>query len=311
MLSASWLEKFKQENTLPVAKSRKGSGGRKGVRSNSNSPTRINTDSANESTVHSPTGRSTVSPNCFGSPLSPTHSHEGMKQEGTDEVPELAGGCQHGYSTSATALDTTSYSVGMTSPTSTLVSDSPFTPTSQHRLPTAGPNMNRPRSQTFPLVPIDPSLLSADDSQCAKTDQQMGVTILESPLEMDDHESHMAIKGTDPIKMIKRNRSDPDINTESMQPPPSISKSSTVSPISAPSSPTQDEARRALEVIMDYFQSQPTGLAALEYVTIGKLMERLELTKNQHGPLLGGLTRIDEHDDVPRVSKKRSIQNIA
>jgi hypothetical protein len=61
---------------------------------------------------------------------------------------------------------------------------------------------------------------------------------------------------------------------------------------------------------MNYFQHQPAGLAAQEYVTIGKLMERLELAKNHQGPLLGGLSRIDEHDDVPRVTKKRSIQNI-
>ncbi|GLI78118.1 hypothetical protein PoHVEF18_006418 [Penicillium ochrochloron] len=310
VLTASWLEKFKQKNSLLGAKSRKGSGDRKGVRSNSNSPTRINTDSANESTIHSPTGRSPISPNGFGSPISPTGSHEGMKQEGADELPELTGGCQHGYSKNTTALDTTSCSVGMTSPTSTLVSDSPFTPTSQHRLPTSGPNMNRPRSQTFPLVPIDPSLLTADDSQCGKSEHHMGVTILESPLEMDEHESHFAIKRTDPSKMIKRNRSNPEIKTESMQPPPTVSKSSTVSPISAPGSPTQDEARRALELVMNYFQHQPAGLAAQEYVTIGKLMERLELAKNHQGPLLGGLSRIDEHDDVPRVTKKRSIQNI-
>lgn len=307
VLTASWLEKFKQKNSLLGAKSRRGSGG-KGVRSNSNSPTRINTDSANESTVHSPTGRSPVSPNGFGSLLSPTHSQEGMKQEG-DELPELAGGCQH-YTKGTTALDTTSYSVGMTSPTSTLVSDSPFTPTSQHRLPTSGPNINRPRSQTFPLVPIDPSLLSADDSQCTKVEQQMGVTILESPLEMDDHESHIAIKGTDPSKMIKRNRSNPEIKTESMQPPPTVSKSNTVSPINAPGSPTQDEARRALELVMNYFQHQPAGLAAQEYVTIGKLMERLELAKSHQGPRLVGLSRIDEHDDIPRVTKKRSIHNL-
>jgi hypothetical protein len=128
---------------------------------------------------------------------------------------------------------------------------------------------------------------------------------------MDDHESHhIAIKGADPNKMIKRNRSNPEIKTESMQPPPTVSKSSTVSPINAPGSPTQDEARRALELVMNYFQHQPAGLAAQEYVTIGKLMERLELAKSHQGPRLVGLTRIDEHDDVPRVTKKRSIHNM-
>ncbi|KAJ5157272.1 uncharacterized protein N7482_008372 [Penicillium canariense] len=317
VLTSSWLEKFKQKNSsLLGAKPRKGSSDRNGERSESDSPTRTNTDSANESIMHSPSGRSPVSPaNGFGSPRSPARSQEGVKREPVDELPELTGGYQHGHSKSTTSLDTSS-SVGMTSPTSTLVSDSPFTPTSQQRLPTSGVNTNRPRSQTFPLVPIDPSLLSADESQCTKQEQQeqqehqYGVTILQSPLEMGEDESRVAIKGTDPSKMIKRNRSNPEIKTKSMQPPPAVSKSSTISPISAPSSPTQDEARRALELVMNYFQHQPAGLAAQEYVTIGKLMERLELAKSQQSTLLGGLTRIDEHDDVPRVNKKRSIRNI-
>lgn len=316
VLTASWLEKFKQKNSLLGAKSRKGSlDARNGIRSGSNSPSRIHSDSAGESSVHSPSGPSPSSPtNGFGSPLSPAKSQEGIKKE-FEGLPELADGYQRGHSKSTTSLDTTS-SAGMTSPTSTLVSDSPFTPTSQSRLPSSGNHTHRPRSQTFPLVPIDPNLLLADasmDSQCTKADshQPISVDILESPLEMGDEEpqSRTAVKGSGPTNVIKRNRSNPEIKTKSMQPPPSVSKSTTVSPINAPGSPTQDEARRALELVMNYFQQQPSGLAAQEYVTIGKLMERLELAKSHHA-LLGGLARIDEHDDVPRVSKKRSIHNL-
>lgn len=58
--------------------------------------------------------------------------------------------------------------------------------------------------------------------------------------------------------------------------PPASSKPSTVSTVNDSESPTQDEARRALELVVNYFQLQPAGLAAQEYVTIGKLMERLE-----------------------------------
>lgn len=111
---------------------------------------------------------------------------------------------------------------------------------------------------------------------------------------------------------IKRNRSNPEIRAKTIY-PPLYSKSTTVSPISSPGSPTQDEARKALELVMSYFEHQPSGLGAQEYVTIGKLMERLELAKAQPPTTLpGGLTRIDEHDDVlhqPRLTKKRSIQN--
>ncbi|KAJ5586980.1 uncharacterized protein N7459_002745 [Penicillium hispanicum] len=311
VLTSSWLEKFKAKNSLLGAKGRKGSLG--GMRSGSNSPIRINTDSAGESAVQSPSGHSPSSPT-FGSPLSPTQSAGSVKKEPNDALPELAGGYQHGHSKSTTSLDTTS-STGMVSPTSTLVSDSPFTPTSQSRLPSSGGTTNRPRSQTFPL--IDPTLTTADDSMdssCTKSDPQqpLSVAMLESPLEMGDEESHArtTVKGANPTNVIKRNRSNPEIKTKSMQPPPAVSKSTTVSPISAPGSPTQDEARRALELVMNYFQHQPAGLAAQEYVTIGKLMERLELVKSQQHTVLGGLTRIDEHDDVPRMSKKRSIHNL-
>jgi hypothetical protein len=309
VLTAAWLERFKQKNNLMGATSRRGSLDAR--RSGSNSPTRINTNFSGA--TNSPKAHSPISPtNVFGSPISPGQSPDRVKRE-YDTVPELSGGYLHGHSKSTTSLDTSSS--GMISPSSTLVSDSPFTPTSQSRLPYSGSNNsnnNRPRSSTFPL-PIDPTLITADHSidRDSKTDPRKAgpVAILESPLEFDDEQSQ-AFKGKDPRKLIKRNRSNPEITTKSMQPPPVVSKSATVSPISAPGSPTQDEARQALELVMNYFQHQPSGLAAQEYVTIGKLMERLELAKSQGYNFLGGLPRIDEHDDGPRVTKKRSIHNL-
>ncbi|KAJ6187605.1 hypothetical protein N7519_002513 [Penicillium mononematosum] len=284
--TAAWLEKFKHKNNLLGAK--------------------LNTDFG--SALQSPTGPSPTSPiDGFGSPLSPT-SQEGIKRD-MAELPDLTGGYQHGYSKSTTSLDTSS--AGMVSPTSTLVSDSPFTPTSQSRLPAANSN-NRPRSQTFPSVPIDPTLLSADQAtgphpQKRELQESLSVSTLQSPLEMDDPKPAMC--PVHQTNVIKRNRSNPEITTKSMPPP---SKSTTISPISSPGSPTQDEARRALELVINYFDHQPSGLAAQEYMTIGKLMERLELAKSQAGFLLGGLPRIDEHEDVPipRVTKKRSIHNL-
>lgn len=304
VLTASWLEKFKQKNNLLGAKIRKGSsGGRRGVRSGSDSPSRINIDSGGESTGHSPGGPSPrSSTNELGSPLSPTQNQEGTKTDGADGLPEF------GHSKSTTLPDTTS-------PTSTLASDSPFTPTSQSRLPFSGTNTNRPRSQTFHSVPIDPSLLTASelmDIGCKnESHQPSSIGILESPLEM---EGDVSVKGINPARILKRNRSDPEIKTNAMQPPSSDAKSSGVSPISensAPGSPTQDEARRALELVMNYFQQQPSGLPAQEYITIGKLMQRLELAKGHQNALLGTLPSIVEHDDAPRVSKKRSIRNFA
>ncbi|EKV07516.1 DNA binding HTH domain, Psq-type [Penicillium digitatum] len=301
--TTAWLEKFKHKNHLLGAKVRRGS---TDIRSGSNSPTYLNTDFG--FALQSPTGPSPTSPiDGFGSPLSPTS--QGIKRDLT-ELPDLTGGYQHEYSKSITSIDTSS--MGMVSPTSTLVSDSPFTPTSQSRLPAANSNTNRPRSQTAPLVSINLSLLSADEitdphRQKRELQQSLSVSTLQSPLEMDN--SKVALFPIHQTNVIKRNRSIPEITTNSMPPP---SKSSIISPISSPGSPTQDDARRALEIVINYLDQQPAGLAAQEYLTIGKLIERLEIAKSQAGVLLGGLPRIDEHEDapIPRVKKKSSIHNL-
>lgn len=300
--TAAWLEKFKQRNGLLGAKARKGSLDAR--RSGSNSPTHIITNSANGSTVQSPSRRSSTSPrNGLGSPISPTQSDGGSKRD----IPELAGGYQLIHAKSSVSLD--NGSTGMVSPTSTLVSESPFTPTSQTRVLSSGSNSSRPRSQTFPLVPVDPTLITADDSMEHQSDSH-NMAILESPLEFGDEESSVVIKGNDPRKHIKRNRSNPEIKSKTMQPPPSVSKSNVGSPDLTPGSPTQDEARRALELVIKYFELQPTSLAAQEYMTMGKLMERLDLAKTQHA-MAAMLPRIDEHDDVPRSSRKRSIHSLS
>jgi hypothetical protein len=133
-------------------------------------------------------------------------------------------------------------------------------------------------------------------------------TLQESPL-ADDYDPKAIPSLDTSLGTIKRNRSNPEIKAKSIY-PPLFPKSTTVSPVSSPGSPTQDEARRALELVMNYFEHQPTGLGAQEYVTIGKLMERLELAKSQQATLPGGLTRIDEHEDGPHLHKKRSIRSL-
>jgi len=87
----------------------------------------------------------------------------------------------------------------------------------------------------------------------------------------------------------------------SMPPPPTP----TASPQSPPGSPSQDDARRALELVMTFFQHQPSGLVdPQEYITMGKLMEKLKL--QQGGGLPGGLHQIPEHE----MSRKRSIHSL-
>ncbi|KAF7163942.1 hypothetical protein CNMCM5623_008603 [Aspergillus felis] len=312
VLTQSWLEKFKLKNNLMGAKSRKSSF----AKSDSESPTRLTIDSALASAVQSPTVLSPTSPTGFASPspLSPIMSPEHMRKELAKSLDELAEEYQHKHAKSTTSLDTTcSLSASVTSPTSTLVSDSPFTPVSQSRGSLADGQSNRPRSQTLPTGTTEPALMSTEESSDhslskAALQQSLSITTLEAPLE-DEHTSKKGPGLDTSSNTIKRNRSNPEIKAKSMY-PPTFSKSTTVSPISSPGSPTQDEARRALELVVSYFEHQPTGLGAQEFVTIGKLMERLELARAQQTALPGGLARIDELEDVPQLNKKRSIHNL-
>lgn len=90
-----------------------------------------------------------------------------------------------------------------------------------------------------------------------------------------------------------------------MQPPPlpaitPVTTTQQVSPISpgssSASSPTQEDARRALELVMSFFQQQPSGFVEpQEYVTIGKLMEKLKLQRGGES-LPGGMHRIPEQE---------------
>jgi hypothetical protein len=74
------------------------------------------------------------------------------------------------------------------------------------------------------------------------------------------------------------------------------------SPVSSLGSPTQDDARRALDLVWSYFRNQPVGILEPGVcATIGKLMAQLS-----HNP---DRTPIDRSLS-PRVSKKRTIDGI-
>ncbi|KAL4741833.1 hypothetical protein BDV11DRAFT_47661 [Aspergillus similis] len=308
VLSNSWLEKFKQKNGLLGAKVRKGSFGAK---SDSESPTGLSINSALASAVHSPSVLSPISPTGFvsPSPLSPAQSHENIRGSISVGPTDLGIDFQHSHSRSTISLDTTA----SFSPTSTLLTESPFTPSSQSRISPADVNSSRPRSQTFPLTNADPLSMATDDlSEPTSAMKGLLPAAMEDAVG-EDCDQKVALNIDTSPETIKRNRSNPDIRARTIY-PPSYSRSTTVSPISSPGSPTQDEARKALELVVNYFEHQSSGLGAQEAVTIGKLLERLQLAQ-QPPTLPGGLTRIDEHDDAspphqPSLTKKRSIHNM-
>jgi len=77
---------------------------------------------------------------------------------------------------------------------------------------------------------------------------------------------------------------------------------------SAPSSPTRDDARRALDTLLSFFQQAPNGLVDQnEYMTVLKLTEKLRLQTNT--PLPGGLHRIAEQEcEAPAPKIEQTAQ---
>jgi hypothetical protein len=91
--------------------------------------------------------------------------------------------------------------------------------------------------------------------------------------------------------------------------PSTTSSSPNTSILSSPvSPPSQDEARRAMELVMNFFQNQPTGLVdSQEFIIMGKLMEKLKVQGNM-GELPGGMHSILVGNK--EMSRKRSIHSL-
>jgi hypothetical protein len=90
----------------------------------------------------------------------------------------------------------------------------------------------------------------------------------------------------------------------SMQPPPLPTTSGHIddngsSTESSPITPSQEEAARALELVMNFFQSQNAGFVVepQEYVTIGKLMEKLRIKRSSES-LTSEIRRVSEPNFV-------------
>ena len=290
--NTSWLEKFKQKNHIGGLKSRRNS-------ETHDSESGLTADPSSSS--HTPSGISPTSPHGLPSPspMSSTKSQESGKTESPDSYLDFSQGFRLSSSQSATSLSSmftettpSSFSAGATSPTSPFFGADPaagsgsFLPSQQARLPplsAANNPYNRPRSQTFPLVTLDPNYsMSTPPSSEPLTPKYLTHGAFDSPL--------------------------------SEMPPPSLSIDATISPpppphhspsgagLPQPPTPSQDEARRALEVVMAFFQRQPSGVVEPhEYMTIGKLMEKLRLQGGAPAPAPpppqpppSGLQRIQE-----------------
>lgn len=321
--SSSWLEKFKQKNNLMGAKSRKNS-------------------VADDSEVGSNPGSGAHTPNI--SPTSPGKEptppgmdmpkidEEAVKSESPDlnQADFFSHRPYHSLSNASLASafndNGSSFSPGphspATSPFFSPDSASPFIPQSSHpgsRVPSASaPNSayppQRPRSQTLPMLGIEPGSYVSPPSSEPLTPKYSGSTALDdlSGTVMHSVEEMHELHGL-PINMH--------------HPPPVISSSlpmahhqhsSPLTPSSAISSqvgmsPSLEDTRRALEIVMTFFQGQPNGsLEPQEYMMMGKLMEKLQLQHRPHqqlpvsagGSMPGGMHRIHNAEFVGYIGKE-------
>ncbi|RDW83329.1 hypothetical protein BP5796_04820 [Coleophoma crateriformis] len=313
--STSWLEKFKQKNGIGAGKLM-----RRASETNISDAGSLNPDSAGGSASQTPNGVSPSSPGGLASPspLSASKSDEDLRSDGVNGYIDFGhgnGAYRHTNSQSTTSLSSaftdtapSSFSGGPTSPTTpfTFSPDGSFMPSQHARLPPPGNNFQRPRSQTFPMLGIDPSFISQhSQASDAMTPKYNGLpstapsSALDSPIqEMDQPFGLDSAISPPPLHHSSSNGS--------MAPPASgASVTGLQSPLSssAPNSPTQDDARRALDTLLGYFNQAPNGLVDQnEYMTILKLTEKLRLqTGNNSGPLPGGLHCIAEQDNEQQI----------
>ena len=309
--SSSWLEKFKQKNNLMGAKSRK------------NSLAEESEASAPPSGTHTPSISPTSPPPTKES--TPVTDKDLVKRESPDLSQQVDFFANHKpyHSLSNASLasafnegGSTTFSPGPQSPPSPFFASpdvaSPYI-TQSSQLPSRIPSVSapgtayppqRPRSQTFPMLGIETGSYVSPPSSEPLTPKLAGQAVHESDLNGNHvlgsiEEMHDGMHG---------------LPASSMHPPPppiipspqlhAHPHSSPITPSSAISSqlganPSLEETKRALEVVMSFFQNQSNGsLEPQEYMMMGQLMEKLKLHHhvNGGGEMPGGMHRIPSGD---------------
>lgn len=160
-------------------------------------------------------------------------------------------------------------------------------------------NFQRPRSQTFPTLAIDPSFIASQGTDPMTPKYNLPDTAPSSAAESPVHELGPPFGVDSAISPRSLHHSS---SNSSLRPPLAsltpISGLQSPPHLSTPNSPTQDDARRALDTLLNYFQQAPTGLVDQnEYLTVLKLTEKLRIQQQNNGPTLpGGLHRISEQE---------------
>ncbi|KAL8879189.1 MAG: hypothetical protein Q9198_003154 [Flavoplaca austrocitrina] len=293
----NWLEKFKQKNGLLGASL---------PDSSENEDADMIQPSDSASGEQTPNAISPISP---AGQRSVSAENDALKEANGDNYRDFSFRRTHSESNNSFGHYFTNsnlpptFSPDIRSPTSPFFSPasscgpSPSIPSQTPRLPKLAPADARPRRQTFPTISSAPSYITPPTSATAEPvpnaqflQQSMTTSTLSSPLEeLEDP--------TPTIDSAMYHRNHGSMSPPTMAPPPNPPS---VSPPNSP--PSQDEARRALQVVMTFFQSQPVPVDPQDYITMGKLMEKLKLKREE---LPGGLRSLTDK------GRKRSIHSLS
>lgn len=308
--SRTWMEKFKQKTGMKGGKL-----SRRASETNIADSGRMKRlGSRGLSVSHTANETAPTSPILLASPssLSGIKSVDDVKVERMSDFffPSESGRYKHTNSQSTVSLasstftDQGPFSAGPASPSTPFSfspdnNSAPWNSALHVRSPSVNAYQQRPRSQTFPMLGIDPAYISTHNNE-PLTPKYLPVTA--PPSALDSPMNEMA-----PPFGMDSAMSSPHLHhsssSGSMGPPTSGPGSGTTitglqsPPNSSANSPTtQEDARRALDTLLAFFQQAPSGLVDQnEYMTVLKLTEKLRIQPNQ-STLPGGLHRIAEQD---------------
>jgi hypothetical protein len=264
--SASWLEKFKHKNNMhPNGRGRSESdvtGVARGSVSNFKRPGHTRTEST-------PNANGTREDCHMMKQTNSQESHTGT--ESPDSFMGFTGGFkafqrQQSSGSVSTAPLSSSFtdkeSLGPASPTSPFYSSesrigsahpSPGFP-SQARIPPGA--QQRPRSQTFPLAPIDTNAFTSSPASSEPMTRQ-------TSRQPDAHSMSVNSEG---------------LTSPNMTPPSSAQSVLAKLELISNASPSKDDAKKALEVFIAFLRQQPVGFVEPDdYVIVAKLLEKFGL----------------------------------
>lgn len=163
------------------------------------------------------------------------------------------------------------------------------------------------RSNTFPSLNIDYANHVSSAAEPMTPRHPPSSTAPSSALESPQHEFQVAPFGintnlSSPPQALRQSNSNPSMNRSSGTPITTTVNTSTSSE-SSPVSPSQEDARRAAQTLLNYI-SAAGNFDRGDYMTIVQLTKKLKINQHQaNRSSIGGLSRIPEgdHEALPTL----------